>query len=141
MRLTDKERITILMKRGFGDRIRSYQEVINLFNNTYIDRPPILKSSVYRTVDRFERTGSIKDEPRSGSPKDATNDDKALEILLSIIENPHTMLTKLSQSEISITSVRRILQKHKYPYKMHLVQELSEDDFDRKIEFCDTMMT
>ncbi|EFN86942.1 hypothetical protein EAI_01624, partial [Harpegnathos saltator] len=24
--------------------------------------------------------------------------------------------------------------------KLHLVQELSEDDFDRRIEFCDLMM-
>lgn len=89
MHLTDTERITILMMQGFGDRIRSYQEVTNLFNNTYIDRP-VSKSFVYRTVDRFERTGSIKDEPRSGRLKDATNDDKTLDVLLSTIENPHT---------------------------------------------------
>jgi len=27
--------------------------------------------------------------------------------------------------------------KFQIPYKIHFVQELSDDDFDRRIEFCD----
>lgn len=27
-----------------------------------------------------------------------------------------------------------------YPYKIHLYQELSENDFDRSVEFCEIMM-
>lgn len=123
MHLTDRERITILMMRGFGDRIRSYQEVANLFNDTFGNRPPISKSTVYRTVDRFERTGSIKDELRSERPKDATNYDKSLEVLLTVTENPHKLLSKSSQqNEISRRSTGRILKKHHYhPYKIHFV--------------------
>ncbi|EFN82646.1 hypothetical protein EAI_11103, partial [Harpegnathos saltator] len=35
----------------------------------------------------------------------------------------------------------KILKMNKFhPYKIHLVQELNEDDFDRRIEFCDLMM-
>jgi len=33
------------------------------------------------------------------------------------------------------------LKKHDYyPYKMRFIQELFEDDFDKKIEFCEEMM-
>lgn len=39
-----------------------------------------------------------------------------------------------------IKSVHKILQINKFhPYKIRLVQELSNDDFDRRIEFCELM--
>jgi len=143
MHLTDTERITVLMMRGYGDRIRSYREVADLFNATYPDRDPIANTTVKRTVDRFQRTGLIKDAPRSGRPKNANNVEKALDVLLTVTDNPHTSVSRAAQAnDISATSVRRILKKHHYhPYKIHLVQELSEDDYDRRVEFCDTMMT
>lgn len=75
MRLTDTERIHILVMRGCGDKMRSYEEVPNLFNNKFPTRDPISKSTVHRTVLRFERTGLVTDEQRSGRPKIATNDD------------------------------------------------------------------
>lgn len=144
MPLTVRERITLLMMRGYGDKERSYQEVADLFNETYPDRGiPISKSTVQKTVIRFQRTGKVEDEARSGRPKTATNDEEALNVMLSVVESPETSTRKLGhQEEMSRRSVQRILNKHKYhPYKMRLVQELSEDDFDRRVEFCDEMMT
>ena len=55
--------------RGCGDKMRSYEEVANLFNNKFPTRDPISKSTVHRTVLRFERTGLVTDEQRSGRPK------------------------------------------------------------------------
>jgi len=66
-----------------------------LFNDTYPNRNPISKVIVYRTVSRFERTGSVADEQRSGRPKTATNDDVALEVLQSVIENHHKPPSKI----------------------------------------------
>ena len=38
-------------------------------------------------------------------------------------------------------SVHKILKKEKFhSYKIHLTQELYEDDFDCRIEFCESMM-
>ncbi|EZA52475.1 hypothetical protein X777_08646 [Ooceraea biroi] len=38
-------------------------------------------------------------------------------------------------------SVHRILKQVRFhPYKMHLVQELNEDDPNRRVDFCETMM-
>lgn len=38
-------------------------------------------------------------------------------------------------------SVQRIMKQIKFhPYEIHFVQELSEDDFDRRLEFSEIMM-
>jgi len=82
-----------------------------------------LQIQLKRTVDRFQRTGLIKDAPRSGRPKNANNVEKALDVLLTVTDNPHTSVSRAAQAnDISATSVRRILKKHHYhPYKIHLV--------------------
>ncbi|CAH2016044.1 unnamed protein product [Acanthoscelides obtectus] len=38
-------------------------------------------------------------------------------------------------------TVQRILKAHSFPpYKIHLVQELNEDDFNRRLQFCEDMI-
>ncbi|KAJ8961650.1 hypothetical protein NQ318_021247 [Aromia moschata] len=57
-------------------------------------------------------------------------------------ENPQSTSTLVaSENEVSQTTVLRILRKENYhPYKFQLVQELNEDDPDRRLQFCETMM-
>ncbi|CAH1998188.1 unnamed protein product [Acanthoscelides obtectus] len=41
---------------------------------------------------------------------------------------------------VSRRSDQRILNAHSFhPYKIHLVQELNDDDFDRRLQFCEDM--
>ncbi|XP_026823780.1 uncharacterized protein LOC113561483 [Ooceraea biroi] len=128
--------------RGYGDRVRSYEQVAALFNNTYPDREPIAKSTVQKTVIRFDETGSVTDRQRTGRPKLATNLDKGLEVMQTFVENPHSTVRKAAQAhDISTMSIHRILVKEKWhPFKIKITQELSEDDFDRRNEFYDEMM-
>ena len=63
------------MMRGYGDRQRSFQQVSDLFNETFPHVQPINKSTVKKTVDRFNNHGVVEDLPRSGRPKTATDDD------------------------------------------------------------------
>lgn len=142
MELTEFERINVLIMKGYGDRKRSYQEVTDLFNVRFQNRPPISKSTVYTTVHRFDETRSVKGRAGRGRPKSVTNDDMSLNVLQSFVEDPHSSIRKVAaQNDISIGSVCNVLKRNNYyPYKMHLTHELSEDDFDRRIEFCDTMM-
>ncbi|CAF1346410.1 unnamed protein product [Adineta ricciae] len=47
-----------------------------------------------------------------------------------------------ADSDISRTSVRRIYKPLSFkPYVPRLVQELNEDDFDRRIEYCETFLS
>jgi len=55
----ERERITILMMRGWDDNERSYSAVVRLFNDTYSNRRTN-KSTVLKTIERFKETSSIK---------------------------------------------------------------------------------
>lgn len=142
MALTEKERIDILIMRGCGDKTRSYEEVVHLFNDSNPDRPPIVKSTVSKTVTRFRDTGSVRDRPKIGRPKAATNDEKSLEVCLSVVENKHNSVRKIAQQVgICKSSVHNVLVENEFhPYKIKFVQELIEDDFDRRLEFCEEIM-
>lgn len=141
--LSERERITLLMIIGFGDRKRSLQEACNLFNETFPDRiSPISKSTVSRNLSKFNETGSVKNNPRSGRKKTATDEENALNVVLSVQEEPKTSVPKLAlDNNMSERSVRRILKVNKFhPYKVQLHQELNEDDPDRRMQFCQVMM-
>ena len=139
--LTEKQRIEILIFRGYLDKQRSYQEVCNLFNVLYPEKQ-IKKSTVCRTVTKFLETGGVKRKPGSGRPKTATNDENKLNILLELEENPKTSTTQLAlNSQISQKSVRNILGEEKFkPYKITYLHELQEDDPDRRAHFAETIM-
>lgn len=141
--LSERERISLLMMRGWDDRQRSYNEVRQIFNETFRDEnTAISRSTVERTVRRFNETGSVKNRQIPGRPISAIGEEKQLDVAQLFVENVHLSIRKVNQQhDISRMFVQRILKKIKfYPYKIHLVQELSEDDFDRRMEFYDVMM-
>ena len=142
--LTKRERITLLMIRGWGAAVQPYRTVINLFNETFrADRTGIAISTARNLVTKFEQTGTIDDMPKSGRPKSATNDDTSLDVLLSFTEDPHSSTRRISQQHnISKSSVHNVLKYANFhPFKVTLIHKLNEDDFDRRVEFCDDMMT
>ncbi|KYN11080.1 hypothetical protein ALC57_16781 [Trachymyrmex cornetzi] len=133
------------MMRGWEDQQRGYKTVTQLFNENFRnENNRISKSIIIHTIQRFEDIGSVKSRLRSGRRKTATNNDKALDVLQSFVENPHISINRVAQEhEIGHASVSKILKLNKcvHPYKkLHLCQELSKDDFDRRIEFYGLMM-
>lgn len=139
MRLSITQRIEILMMIGYGDRVRTQQEVVGLFNTKYPDRP-ITQSTVSKLERKFRETGSVDDLPKVGRPN--INEETKLNVLLAMEENPHNSLRRISRyQDIPVTSVHKIMKLEKWhPYKIVLVQELSEDDPDRRMQFCQTLM-
>ncbi|KAG8263731.1 hypothetical protein J6590_025821 [Homalodisca vitripennis] len=129
IKLSDIDRINILIMRGYGDLKRSYQTVAYFFHKRFPNRPPISKNGVVTTVRRFEENATVKDLRRSGRPKTATNEDMATDVLVTVIEEPHSTTRNLATKyTISTYSVWKILNSNNYhPYKIHLVHELSED--------------
>lgn len=127
---------------GYGDRKRTYEEVSHLFNDLNPQRPPVSRSTVSRIMNKFNETGSVQDRPRSGRPKTATNEDKTLDVLLDVQQNPQTSTYELARNHgISRKSVQTILHKNKFhPYKIQNHHELNEDDFDRRLQFCESIL-
>jgi len=67
-----------------------------------------------------------------------TCEEKQLDVAQSFVGNPYLSTRKANQHDISRMAVQRILKKIKfYSYKINLVQESNEDDFDRRMEFCE----
>ncbi|MBZ5796693.1 DUF4817 domain-containing protein, partial [Burkholderia contaminans] len=126
-KLSETERIEILMMVGYGDRQRSHEAVCHLFNTVHPERNPIAQSTVSRLVRKFRDTGHVKDVLKPGRSKSATNQDKALNVLLSVMDSPVTSTTHLAlDNDVSQSSVIRILKNTHYkPYKVHLLHELN----------------
>lgn len=127
VKLTEREKIEILCMVGFGDRTRTQREAAELFNEIHPDRPPICQKVVSRI------------EAKSGRP--APDENEQLDVLLSLEENPCTPLSQIGANlHVAKSVVHRIVKKHKYhPYKVIPVQELFDDDFDRRNEFCERL--
>ena len=63
-KLSERERVSVLMMRVWGDQIRSYDQVRLLFNRTFRNEEglnPVSKSTIERTVRHFMNHVSIKD--------------------------------------------------------------------------------
>ncbi|KAJ8912023.1 hypothetical protein NQ315_003560, partial [Exocentrus adspersus] len=101
----------------------------------------ISKSTVSKTIKRFDDTGTNKNRPKPGRPKTETSEEHQMEVAQSFVENLHLTLRKASQDlQINRVSIFRILKIIKFhPYKIHL-HEINEDDPDRRLEFCENMM-
>ncbi|KAL7296557.1 hypothetical protein TKK_0009989 [Trichogramma kaykai] len=76
--------------KGWGDKKRSYSNVVQLFNATFREAgSSISESTISKTIRHFERTGSIKVNDYVGRPVSVTNEERSLDVMLSFIENPH----------------------------------------------------
>ncbi|KAJ8912480.1 hypothetical protein NQ315_014580 [Exocentrus adspersus] len=134
-KLTETQRIEILMMIGYGDRKRTEIEVRDLFNNTHPDYQ-IHRSTVGRILQKYRFSGHVKDLPRTGRPP--VPDDVQLDVLLTVAVNPHVSTRQVGLDlQISHMTAHRILKREKYhPYKLRLIYELAEDDFDRQLAKC-----
>jgi len=81
---------------------------------------------------RFEEIGSVKNHTIPRRLLSVTVEEKALDIAKSFVEDQRLSIRKAAQQhDTSRISVQRILKWIKFhPYKIPLVQELNEDDFD-----------
>lgn len=95
--------------------------------------------TVHRWMKKFLAYGDInKREEGSGRPVTSTGDDTFSSIRPLVENDPNISTRRISRTlGVSQTSVVRCLHKNEYyPYKPTFVQELSDDDHDRRLEFC-----
>lgn len=138
--LTEALRIEILMMIGYGERSRTQAEVAELFQANHPDLPRLSQSTVSKIEKRYREFGSVRDVPRKRAP--VVDDNTKLDVLLALQENPITPARQLARdNEISHQTVLKILKTGKmHPYKMQMLQELTDEDPDRRNEFCEQMM-
>lgn len=137
--LTETHRIEVLMMIGYGDMCRSQEKVCDIFNQKYPDLPNISQGTVSKIHSQFRDLGHVK--PLKRKPH-FVEDDVKVDILLSVQDNPTSSSRQIARgNNVSHTTVLKCLHKEKlHPYKMMFVQELTEDDPDRRVQFCEEIM-
>lgn len=133
-----EERIKmVLLYAKFGN----YEEVRRQWSS-FIKTDPPKPETIKGVYDRFCETGSVSDFARSGRPLVATTEEKMEEAKAVVHADPQTSVSKGAQAlDISRSSYHRIMQKLDLkPYRATYVPELSDDDVDRRAEFCEKML-
>lgn len=105
------------------------------------DTEPPTRLTIKRIIDKFEAHGTICDihKGRSGRPRTATSPASSAVVLERFVTSPQKSATQCAREVgISCTSVRRILKGAKWKvYIPRLLHALSDDDPDRRMQFCE----
>lgn len=109
-----------------------------VYAQRYPEREHPQKASFDMLLARFRATGSVAYTKQNKMMTVTGNEENAFLVLGSVIENPNTSTRKIARdTDISQSSVSRIIRKHKYhPYHIQLHQNLYGDDFQHRIDFC-----
>uniref|UniRef100_A0AAZ1XQX5 Transposase Tc1-like domain-containing protein n=1 Tax=Oreochromis aureus TaxID=47969 RepID=A0AAZ1XQX5_OREAU len=110
-RLTREERIEIALISGE----RSNRVIAADFNARHPTRPPISHATVSKLLAKIRETGSVLDLPKCGRKKTVTNEETSVAVLASFSKSP----------------------QHSTHRKLQLLQQLNEDDPDRRTEFAE----
>lgn len=144
MSYTTEEKILMIKWYYQGN---SYQKVSDMFAALYPNRPIPGKSTVDRTIKKFETKGTVinncRCEAREYQREENVRNDRDLEVLLHVEENEGKVSTRKLKDIIGKdqSTALRILKRHKYfSYKYERHQELRDGDEIRRQEFCFDMM-
>lgn len=109
----------------------------NLFNQRHADKH-VSGKIVRELVAKFRESGSVKNKKRQGE-NPVLNEPVELAVLGQVAMDSTMSTRQLAVATgVSRTSVQRVLKKYKFhPYKIQLLQELNDDDFDRRLQFCE----
>ena len=91
--------------------------------------------TIHRWVSNFRQTSSALNRRRSGRPRTRTAQENVTAVADSIEQSPRRSIRKHAFAlHMSATSVHRILHRslHMHPYKIMVVQELSERDYETR---------
>ena len=114
----------------------SHRDVSKEFNGRHPGRQPITHSTVGRLLKKFTATGTVADLTRSGRPR--THETIQEAVIAKVYASPNKSIRRTSMElDVPRSTVHDILKKAKFhPYKLQLLQHLSEDDPDRRMQMC-----
>lgn len=136
--LSIKERVKIIQLHA---EFKNFEEVRRQWKNYFPSQPPSA-NSMRDLVNKFEETGSVHDRERSGRPRSVVTQDTVKNVQKMLVDSPNTSIrTGALELEMSKTSYHRAARETGFrPYRPTTVVALSDDDFDRREEFCTTFL-
>lgn len=116
-------------------------ETARLFNNLHPGRS-VRHKYVLELIQKFKETGSVTNKKRDPEREfPVVNEVTNMEVIGQVSADPTLSTRKLAAiTNLSRWTIRKILKKFKFhPYKIKLLHELNEDDYDRRLEFCENI--
>ena len=134
---TLQERIELVFI--YGTENNCARRTANTFNTRHPEKN-VSRTYVRQLIAKFNETGSVANEKRTNYR--VLNELTQIEILHKFQDSPTTSLRNVSNDTgVSLGSVHKVMKLNKFhPYKIKILHELYEDDFDRRIEFCERMV-
>ena len=106
------------------------------------DEPPG-RPTINSSINKFEQIGSVNNIPPPGRPVTVIGKATKEEVSLILDSHPQPFIWKMNlHLSISMTSLRRIYNALGFkPCIPRLMHQLNENDFDRWVEFCETLLS
>lgn len=137
-RLSIEEKVKIIKLHA---KFENCEEVRRQWKKCFSSEPPKAET-ISRLVKKFEETGSVHDRDRSGRPLSIVTEETVETVEKMLVDSPNTSI-RVGARELGIsnTSFHTAARKTGFrPYRPTTVVALSDDDFDRRVEFCTTFL-
>ena len=118
---------------------RSPHAIQEAFMQQFPDRQPPNKTTIWRNVFKYERKGTslICNKGNSGRRRSVRTGEN-IELLRNTLEQHPHVTTRINPINISRSSFNRTtkIDLRWHPYRMKIRQQLQENDFQRRLQFC-----
>lgn len=117
---------------------RLYRTHFNLTSLKHVPSANLIK----HWVCKFEETGNTMPDKSSGRKRTSRTSMNVDRVRQSVMDDPRQSLRLRAASlNLNKSTVHRIISKdlHFHPYKIVIVQEMTPDDPDKRVEFCRIM--
>lgn len=136
MNFSQAEMVDMIYVLGASDK--NLLLATRIYHQRYPQRRQPSVRTFRKVMDRFDNSGTV-DYCKHVRKKRTFTEENELNVLLAVTEDPHISQREIGlQMDIGRTSVQRILKDNKmHPYHVQLLQELSDEDCRRRLEFCE----
>ena len=138
--LTREQRCKIA---AWQEVFQSPTEVQRRFHATYGPHYEPTRRTIYAIHAKFMETGSVNDQPRSGRPRSGRSEENQEVVETTFVQDQTKSIRRASlELNISRATIHRLLRKDigMYPYKLQIVQSLEPQDYDSRLEMCETLI-
>lgn len=137
-KLSLEERIQVILLYA---KFESSDQVQREWRKQIGTQPPS-KPTILDLVAKFKETGSVNDRERTGRPRTAVTVEAVESVTEQLLETSNLSIRKgaaaLGMKQSSYYNA--VKESGFRPFRPSKVQELSEDDFDRRAQFCETLL-
>ena len=121
-------------------RTQSVTEVQNAFRVTFPDRNPPLRNTILKNVRKYQNTGTSlnRNKGNSGRRRSARSEENIAAVRELLEQDPHVSSRRnpIAVSQPTFNRITR-LDLRWHPYRMHVRQELLQNDWLRRLRFSE----